>query len=125
MTKQTELEQKHITALKAQTEQIKATKIIELEEEMASVSSDVEIPLREEEDIDWKKKERKKKKEEAEKKKKETIKVKRKCDEPIIRTLSAKSGQGMIKGPSLKQLKSPRRSILLEHQHLHQVRKRR
>ena len=39
------------------------------------------------------------KKEEAEKKKKETIEVakKRKRDEPIMRTLSAKSGQGMIK----------------------------
>ena len=74
---------------------------------MASVSSDVKISLREEEDLDLKKKERKKKKEEtekkkkekAEKKKKETIKVakKRKRDEPIMKTLSAKSGQSMIK----------------------------
>ena len=42
LTKQTKLEQKCITALKAQAEQIKATKIIELEKKMASVSSDVE-----------------------------------------------------------------------------------
>ena len=45
---------------------------------MASVSSDVEILLREEEDLDLKKKERKKKKEEAEKKKKEEAEKKKK-----------------------------------------------
>ena len=45
LTKQTELEQKRITALKAQAEQIKTIKIIELEEKIASVSSDVKISL--------------------------------------------------------------------------------
>ena len=45
---------------------------------MASVSSDVKISLREEDDLDLKKKERKKKKEEAEKKKKEEAKKKKK-----------------------------------------------
>ena len=51
------------------------------------------------------KRKKKKKKEEIEKKKKETIKVakKRKCDEPIMKTLSAKSGQGMIKPKSAKE----------------------
>ena len=82
LNKEAELEWKRIVALKAQAAQhIKATKIIELDEEMAGVLSDVEISSREEEAGEaWelKKKDTKKKKEEAEKKKKAEAEKKRK-----------------------------------------------